>query len=122
VKAGWVDPKGCEHHRLDKTVPRHPNSYRLAATWPYKRPKTLPRKVRRRWLKSPADVQRFGTRGPIDMVPAYHGRFLGERCWDPELFDRNDVAARVLVTRSMYILGQTDRPSYSYLKANWSRG
>lgn len=117
VKAGYLDPRRCPAYRIDHAIPKPPAVYRMAQAWPFTA-SPLSEKRRRRWLKSPHDVERLGSRGPIDLN-AQHLRFLSP-CVDPALLERFDVAAYVHGRRALWVCARLCSCSYQKLRRNWS--
>ena len=75
----------------------------MVKNWPFV--SEFSKSRQRKWRKASHDYERFGTRGPIDLVPAYHSRFIGDGCVDPAVFDRRDISAAVHNRRAKGLLG-----------------
>ena len=85
----------------------------------------LNQKTLDRWKQTHYDLQRFGTRGDIDMVYASHAHYLGEGCYDPASFDRIDVNIHVFALRAIDRLSRKleagDVLNVTWWRNNWSR-
>jgi hypothetical protein len=114
-RVGWLR-ETCPVHRINKGI-QHPHEESLLVmAWPYKPP--LRPETERQWRLHPHDMERLGTRGPIDMNPAYQSRFFGTGCVDPEIFDRLDVSASAHARRAVWVCRtKVDGPCTS--KALW---
>ena len=119
VRTGRIDPETCAAHRADGPSAHPGGCWRLAAQWPFKIPATLPDDKRARWFASSHDLERFGTRGPID-VHALTGYATIPGCYPPEAFDRFDVAAAFVVRRSVGICTRWGCHSKWDIKEHWS--
>lgn len=117
VRSGRIDPGGCEHDRYDPEVRRPSSAKKLAQNWPFQNP-PLPDWKRKRWLRSPHDMERFGTRGPHDTNVTVAREVL-PGCWSPEALDRYDVNVTVTVKRAAKICATYGCRNTSAIKAHW---
>jgi hypothetical protein len=111
VRAGDLEPDSCEHHRVDTSIKRSRAAAGIVYRWPHAThcdpsttcrptsPGKMVARVASRWLSTPPDYERFGTRGPMDVHAAIAARYLGG-CFPPEQIDRFDVAAAVVIERA----------------------
>jgi hypothetical protein len=117
LSSGRIDPWECEHDKIDASIRHSKAARKLAAAWPFHVPELTDAK-RKHWLRSPADAERFGTRGPIDLNTEFARRYL-PGCWDPASLDRNDVAAAVAVLGAVAICQKHGCRSNADIKRWW---
>ena len=86
IQQEWIDPVKCKYHRIDRTID-HPESMEIAIKKLSKRPR-FGKKHIQRWKMIPHDVERFGTRGMIDLPAARFMRYIGD-CFDSIRMDEN---------------------------------
>jgi len=117
LRSGRLDPFTCEHDRYDPNKRRPAKAKKMANAWPFQNPE-LPEWKRRRWLRSPYDAERFGTRGPHDSsVVVARGVLPG--CWEPEAMDRFDVSVSVTVLRAAKICEKHGCRNNAAIKRHW---
>lgn len=117
VRVGRINPGACEFDRYDETL-EHPKSERkLARNWPF-RFVYMDADKAKRWMHRPYDVERYGTRGPIDNNTTVAREVL-PGCWAPESLDRNDVAATVTVLRASKICLEHGCRRQSDIRRHW---
>lgn len=113
LRSGVLDPETCEHHVVDTDARRSRDASTFPDRWPYgtycdrslgecrpSHPGTMRGDVAEDWMSHPPDYERFGTRGPMDNNFTVAVKHLGG-CFPPEALDRFDVAAAVVVERSV---------------------
>ncbi len=116
-RIGRIDPANCEHDRIDAKARRPAKAKALANNWPFDNPLMTEAK-RKRWMRSRYDMERFGTRGPIDNnMTIARGIFPG--CWSPEALDRYDVAAAVTILRTVKICERHGCRNNRAIRAHW---
>lgn len=101
LRSGRIDPGTCATDAIDTGIKHSKATRKLRANWPFENPEMTPARLAR-WKRSPADAERFGTRGPHDNNVTVARQVL-PGCWSPESLDRNDVAATVTVMRAAAI-------------------
>jgi len=116
-KIGRIDPANCKHDRVDMSIRRPAKAKSLAKNWPFENPALGPKKLKR-WMRSPHDMERFGTRGPHDNNTTVAREVL-PGCWDPASLDRNDVAATVTVLRAVKICERWGCRSNRDIRRHW---
>lgn len=117
---GHLDPDNCPHHAIDRTIKHPRNERKLAANWPFNKPK-MTAKLKGQWFDHAHDMERFGTRGP-------HDNHLGTAvvyvpgCYPPEALDRNDVNATVTIRRAIAICEDYGCRSRGDIRKHWRHG
>jgi len=117
LSAGRINPWECEYDRIDVSIHHSPEAKQLARRWPFAVPELTDAR-RKRWMRAPADAERFGTRGPIDLNTEFARRHL-PGCWAPESLDRFDVAAAVTVLGAVAICAKHGCSGNASVKRWW---